>query len=139
MEHSRDHRILVHEDQTFFREAVLFTAGQTGLNATLIEKDYFCTVLLKYLYDQPDSTLIFRGGTCIGKVYAAFYRLSEDLDFLISTPFDPHREPGEVAPHPETSPPGVEGKLQTAQRRLVGGAKGFQTRRRYGCQGLNEP
>ena len=86
MESSRDHRILVHEDQTFFREAVLFTAGQTGLNATLIEKDYFCTVLLKYLYDQPDSTLIFRGGTCIGKVYADFYRLSEDLDFLISTP-----------------------------------------------------
>lgn len=76
----------MHEDQTFFREAVLFTAGQTGLNATLIEKDYFCTVLLKYLYDQPDSTLIFRGGTCIGKVYADFYRLSEDLDFLISTP-----------------------------------------------------
>ncbi len=86
MDPSRDHRISVHEDQAFFREAVLFTAGQTGLNATLIEKDYFCTVLLQYLYDQPDSPLIFRGGTCIGKVYADFYRLSEDLDFMISTP-----------------------------------------------------
>jgi hypothetical protein len=86
MDPSRDHRISVHEDQAFFREAVLFTAGQTGLNATLIEKDYFCTVLLQYLYDQPDSPLIFRGGTCIGKVYTDFYRLSEDLDFMISTP-----------------------------------------------------
>jgi len=86
MDPSRDHRISIHEDQAFFREAVLFTAGQTGLNATLIEKDYFCTVLLQYLYDQPDSPLIFRGGTCIGKVYADFYRLSEDLDFMISTP-----------------------------------------------------
>jgi predicted nucleotidyltransferase component of viral defense system len=86
MDPSRDHRISVHEDQAFFREAVLFTAGQTGLNATLIEKDYFCTVLLQYLYQQPDSPLIFRGGTCIGKVYADFYRLSEDLDFMISTP-----------------------------------------------------
>jgi len=86
MDPSRDHRISVHEDQALFREAVLFTAGQTGLNATLIEKDYFCTVLLQYLYDQPDSPLIFRGGTCIGKVYADFYRLSEDLDFMISTP-----------------------------------------------------
>jgi len=86
MDPSRDHRISVHEDQVFFREAVLFTAGQTGLNATLIEKDYFCTVLLQYLYDQPDSPLIFRGGTCIGKIYADFYRLSEDLDFMISTP-----------------------------------------------------
>jgi hypothetical protein len=37
MDPSRDHRISVHEDQVFFREAVLFTAGQTGLNATLIE------------------------------------------------------------------------------------------------------
>ncbi len=56
------------------------------MNATLIEKDYYCTVLLQYLYHQPDSPLIFRGGTCIGKVYADFYRLSEDLDFMISTP-----------------------------------------------------
>lgn len=83
---SREHRISSHKDQALFREAVLFTAGQTGLNATLIEKDYFCSVLLQYLYDQPDSPLIFRGGTCIGKVYTDFYRLSEDLDFLISTP-----------------------------------------------------
>lgn len=86
MEPSRDNRISVHEDQAFFREAVLYTAGQTGLNSTLIEKDYFCSVLLQYLYDQPASPLIFRGGTCIGKVYTDFYRLSEDLDFMISTP-----------------------------------------------------
>lgn len=83
---SHNNRILAHEDQVLFREAVLFTAGQTGLNASLIEKDYFCTVLLQYLYQQQDCPLIFRGGTCIGKVYADFYRLSEDLDFMISTP-----------------------------------------------------
>ncbi|MBU1181324.1 MAG: nucleotidyl transferase AbiEii/AbiGii toxin family protein [Proteobacteria bacterium] len=35
---------------------------------------------------KPDSRLIFRGGTCIGKVYADFYRLNENLDFMISTP-----------------------------------------------------
>jgi predicted nucleotidyltransferase component of viral defense system len=77
--------ISLHEDHDFFREAVLFTAGQTGLNATLIEKDYYCTVLLKYLYQQEACPLIFRGDTCIGKVYTDFYRLSEDLDFLIPT------------------------------------------------------
>ncbi|HYA14890.1 MAG TPA: nucleotidyl transferase AbiEii/AbiGii toxin family protein [Syntrophales bacterium] len=75
----------VHEDYDLFREAVLFTAGQTGLNSTLIEKDYYCTLLLQYLYRQQSSPLIFRGGTCIGKVYADFYRLSEDLDFMIPT------------------------------------------------------
>jgi predicted nucleotidyltransferase component of viral defense system len=86
MDPSRNKMITAHEDKDFFREAVLFTAGQTGLNANLIEKDYYCTVLLQYLYQQPESPLIFRGGTCIGKVYADFYRLSEDLDFLIATP-----------------------------------------------------
>lgn len=83
---SLNHSISIHEDKALFREAVLFTAGQTGFNATLIEKDYFCTLLLQYIYEQPDSPLVFRGGTCIGKVYADFYRLSEDLDFMISTP-----------------------------------------------------
>jgi predicted nucleotidyltransferase component of viral defense system len=86
MDLSHNNVISFHEDHEFFREVVLFTAGQTGLNATLIEKDYFCTVLLQYLYDQPDCPLIFRGGTCIGKVYADFYRLSEDLDFMIAMP-----------------------------------------------------
>ena len=81
-----NHRISAHEDRELFRETVLFTAGQTGLNANLIEKDSFCTVLLQYLYDQPACPLIFRGGTCIGKVYADFYRLSEDLDFMIAMP-----------------------------------------------------
>ncbi len=85
MDPSPNSIISVHEDHDLFREAVLFTAGQTGLNATLIEKDYYCTVLLQYLYRQQDSSLIFRGGTCIGKVYADFYRLSEDLDFMIPT------------------------------------------------------
>jgi predicted nucleotidyltransferase component of viral defense system len=85
MDLSHNNLISVHEDHDFFREAVLFTAGRTGLNATLIEKDYYCTVLLQYLYQQQDSPLIFRGGTCIGKVYTDFYRLSEDLDFMIPT------------------------------------------------------
>jgi predicted nucleotidyltransferase component of viral defense system len=83
MEPFRDHRVSAHEDRALFREAVLYTAGRTGLNATLVEKDYFCTVLLQYLYNHPETPLIFRGGTCIGKVYADFYRLSEDLDFMI--------------------------------------------------------
>ena len=83
---SRKDMIAIHEDQALFREAVLFTAGQTGLNANLIEKDYYCSVVLQYIYEQSESPLIFRGGTCIGKVYADFYRLSEDLDFLISIP-----------------------------------------------------
>jgi len=41
--------IRVHEDRAMFLEAVNFTAAHTGFSPRLIEKDYFCTVLLQYL------------------------------------------------------------------------------------------
>jgi predicted nucleotidyltransferase component of viral defense system len=74
--------INVHEDPILFREALTFTQAGTGFSARLIEKDYFCSVLLEYLA-ITDTGLIFKGGTCLAKVYAEFYRLSEDLDFVI--------------------------------------------------------
>lgn len=74
-----------HEDPALFREALAYTAAETGFVSRLIEKDYFCTVLLQHLA-AAGSTLVFRGGTCLAKVHIGFYRLSEDLDFVIPTP-----------------------------------------------------
>ncbi len=82
--------IQAHEDPVLFREAVNFTAAQTRFLPRLIEKDYFCTLLLNYL-TAADSTLVFKGGTCLAKVYADFDRLSEDLDCVIPTPSDASR------------------------------------------------
>lgn len=82
-------RIRAHEDRDLFLEAVNFTAAQTGFSARLVEKDYFCTVLLKYL--ATAGVLVFKGGTCLAKVHAEFYRLSEDLDFVIPMPSDATR------------------------------------------------
>jgi predicted nucleotidyltransferase component of viral defense system len=82
--------ITVHEDAEFFREAVLYTANMTGFNPELVEKDYFCSLLLSHLYSD-ESPSVFKGGTCLSKVYGGFYRLSEDLDFMISTPSDSSR------------------------------------------------
>jgi predicted nucleotidyltransferase component of viral defense system len=82
--------ITVHEDRDFFREALLYTANMTGFNSQLVEKDYFCSVLLSFLYSY-ESSLVFKGGTCLSKVYGEFYRLSEDIDFMISTPTDSSR------------------------------------------------
>ena len=87
----RNSVIHIHEDADFFREAVLFTARQTESNAQLVEKDYFCSVLLSYLY-QEETSLVFKGGTSISKIYANFYRLSEDLDFVIPTPITATRQ-----------------------------------------------
>jgi predicted nucleotidyltransferase component of viral defense system len=82
--------IRLHEDPGLFQEAVNFTAAETAFSPRLIEKDYFCTVLLAYLM-AADAALVFKGGTCLAKVHAEFYRLSEDLDFVIPMPTDASR------------------------------------------------
>jgi hypothetical protein len=82
--------ISLHEDPDMFREAVNFTAAETTFLPRLIEKDYFCTLLLRYL-SASDGSLVFKGGTCLAKVYAGFYRLSEDLDFVIPMPVEASR------------------------------------------------
>lgn len=81
--------IRAHEDRDMFQEAVSFTAAETGFAARLVEKDYFCTVLLQEL--AAAGALVFKGGTCLAKVHAEFYRLSEDLDFVIPTLCDAPR------------------------------------------------
>jgi predicted nucleotidyltransferase component of viral defense system len=71
-----------HEQAEMFRDALALTRQQTGFAERLIEKDYFCTVLLEYLTSASDE-LVFKGGTCLAKVHGDFYRLSEDLDFVL--------------------------------------------------------
>ena len=75
--------INAHEDVALFREAVQFTVAESGFVPRLIEKDYFCTVLLAYLSEAAGDGLVFKGGTCLTKVHSELYRLSEDLDYTI--------------------------------------------------------
>lgn len=77
--------IRLHLDPLLFREAVNYTSAETGFASRLVEKDYYCSVLLQHL-DGAGCGLVFKGGTCLAKVHAGFYRLSEDLDFTIPTP-----------------------------------------------------
>lgn len=60
------------------------TAAETGFAAPLIEKDYYCSLVLKEIFSNPSHDLVFKGGTLLNKVHVGFYRLSEDLDFSIS-------------------------------------------------------
>ena len=77
-------------DPQIFREALAYSERTTGFTATLIEKDYHCSLILRWFFDD-DTSLIFKGGTCLSKVYTDFYRLSEDLDFIIPVPVDASR------------------------------------------------
>jgi predicted nucleotidyltransferase component of viral defense system len=78
------------QDPDYFRAAVQFTAQVTTFSPRLIEKDYLCTALLEQLL-AASSALVFKGGTCLAKVHANFYRLSEDLDFVTPMPVDAPR------------------------------------------------
>lgn len=72
--------ITLHADTDLFGECLKFTSGKKGFRAALIEKDYFCSLLLAYLFSE-DTKLVLKGGTSLQKIYTGFYRLSEALDF----------------------------------------------------------
>lgn len=72
-----------HLDHDRFLASIEYTSAETGFDPRLIEKDYFCSLILNYLYSMDDNPLVFKGGTLLAKVHAGFYRLSEDLDFAV--------------------------------------------------------
>lgn len=86
-------------DRDVFRESLKHSEAATGFTATLIEKDYYCSLILQHLFSN-DTPLVFKGGTCLSKVYADFNRLSEDLDFIVSAPVSITRLQRRVAIEP---------------------------------------
>jgi len=57
--------------------------SNNNFNLHKIEKDFLLTlILIKFWEKYPD--LIFKWGTCLNKIYFSYFRLSEDLDFVIN-------------------------------------------------------
>jgi predicted nucleotidyltransferase component of viral defense system len=48
----------------------------------MLQKDYYITIVLSKI-NELSKDLIFKGGTCLSKIYYSYYRLSEDLDFTL--------------------------------------------------------
>jgi hypothetical protein len=66
------------EDQA---EALEVAAGRSGRPAHLLEKDIWVVWALSAIYSSPlASTLTFKGGTSLSKVYKIIDRFSEDID-----------------------------------------------------------
>jgi predicted nucleotidyltransferase component of viral defense system len=80
------HFLQLHETPDDFRRALSFTEAESGFAQRLIEKDYYCSLILADFETLFAAGLVFKGGTCLSKVHAVFNRLSEDLDFTISIP-----------------------------------------------------
>ncbi len=77
-------------DPDIFREALAYSEADKGFTSTLIEKDYYCSLVLQYFFSN-ETSLVFKGGTCLSKVHVDFYRLSQDLDLIIPVTADTTR------------------------------------------------
>ncbi|MBU1078550.1 MAG: nucleotidyl transferase AbiEii/AbiGii toxin family protein [Spirochaetes bacterium] len=76
---------MLHNDKDKFLSVLQQTSAQTGFPLRLLEKDYYLTLILDAIHELS-TDLIFKGGTCLSKIYFNYYRLSEDLDFSINLP-----------------------------------------------------
>jgi len=76
---------MIHENKEEFIKSLERAAKKRGFILPLIEKDYYLTLILSRTHELSED-LIFKGGTCLNKVYYVYYRLSEDLDFSMKLP-----------------------------------------------------
>ena len=85
MKNNKPYESGIHVHPKKFANALNFSAMITGFLPRLIEKDYFCTLVLGHFFASGGNELLFKGSTCLAKVHTDFYRLSEDLDFTLQS------------------------------------------------------
>ena len=76
---------MIHKNKDEFVKTLERAAKKKGFLLPLLEKDYYLTLLLSQAHELAED-LVFKGGTCLNKIYYAYYRLSEDLDFSMKLP-----------------------------------------------------
>lgn len=76
---------MIHKNHDEFVQVLMQTSAQTGFPLLLLEKDYYITLILSEI-NMLSEGLIFKGATCLSKVYYSYYRLSEDIDFSFLLP-----------------------------------------------------
>ncbi len=79
---------MLHDNKNEFLKVLERTSAQTGFPLRLIEKDYYLTIIISQINSGLSNNLVFKGGTCLNKIYYEYYRLSEDLDFTLMLPSD---------------------------------------------------
>lgn len=60
-------------------------AYEMGINAAIVEKDYWVCLTLYFLFSKSSfkDYLVFKGGTCLSKIYKVIERFSEDIDLIL--------------------------------------------------------
>jgi predicted nucleotidyltransferase component of viral defense system len=72
----------MHKDKKNFENNIKLFANKLQFQPVFIEKDYYLTLILSKIEDLS-ADLVFKGGSCLNKVYFDYHRLSEDLDFTL--------------------------------------------------------
>ena len=76
---------MIHENKEEFIKSLERASKKKGFLLPLMGKDYYLTLILSRSHELSED-LIFKGGTCLNKIYYSYYRLSEDLDFSMTLP-----------------------------------------------------
>ena len=72
----------LHNNSELFTNLIKATSDYYGIDTSLIEKDYYVTMVLKKLNDKIPG-LMFKGGTCLSKCFNIIDRFSEDIDLTL--------------------------------------------------------
>ena len=74
--------MLLHEDKQAFSDAILAVGRALKIAPSIVEKDYYVTLILKNV-NQKIPGLLFKGGTSLSKCYKIIDRFSEDIDLTL--------------------------------------------------------
>lgn len=72
----------LHRNKEAFSELIALVSDYYKIDASLVEKDYFVTLLLRELTARVPG-LLFKGGTSLSKCYKIIDRFSEDIDLTL--------------------------------------------------------
>lgn len=73
---------MLHHNRELFEELILRVSLESGIDAAIVEKDYYVSLLL-YAIREAVPDIIFKGGTSLSKCYHVIDRFSEDIDLSI--------------------------------------------------------
>lgn len=69
----------IYKNRELFEQLILKVSQDLSINETIVEKDFYVTLILKELVKRcPD--IVFKGGTSLSKCYKLVNRFSEDID-----------------------------------------------------------
>lgn len=73
----------LHEDKEKFLNVLETVSKVSGIQANLVEKDYYVSLILKEIAASSDKA-VFKGGTSLSKALKVINRFSEDIDISFS-------------------------------------------------------